>query len=460
MQYNPGPEYIISRNGEFGPRTGSPRGHYGMDFTTAPGYTGGAPEVRAAYAGTVHYVGANEYFGNTVVLRHDLGSVGVVYTLYGHLDGRNMPHPSDTISAGTQIGYMGNTGISRGAHLHFEVITGAVPTASTDGGPLGIAGNAGRVNPRDFVWPNGVFGGESPLPPAVPNQVLGTKMPLGADPNEVDRPDNGGVDERTPATNETETANDAWQAQGGDNNYGYGNPDERPANLGGTTDSTNNGWASNNGFGGDKDRSLAEPDSAPEGPSGGFVTDGSEPGSGFDGIGGPATPSNETETTNDAWQAQGDNNYGYGNPNEGGYSGNNETETSNDAWMQSGGYYNGNNEMEGANDAWGNLGQTETAPADFNGLNNTLFDSANGYDNSATTNADFNGLEGYSGNASSGYDYGSYSNEMESANDAWNVSGHVRWIVWSGARTRAPASAVNGVCRSGTIVDTAVLLPD
>jgi hypothetical protein len=98
--------------------------------------------------------------------------------------------------------------------------------------------------------------------------------------------------------------------------------------------------------------------------------------------------------------------------------------------------------MEDANDSWGNLGQTETAPADFNGLNKTLFDSGNAYDNSATTYADFNGLEGYSGNASSGYDHSSSSNEIETANDAWNGSGLVRRIVCE--RRPQPRNHVRG----------------
>jgi hypothetical protein len=50
---------------------------------------------------------------------------------------------------------------------------------------------------------------------------------------------------------------------------------------------------------------YGNPDQAPEGPSGGFITDGSEPGAGFDGIGASSPPSNETETSNGTWMTQG-----------------------------------------------------------------------------------------------------------------------------------------------------------
>lgn len=57
-------------------------------------------------------------YGNYVMLKHDNG----MYTLYAHLKyGSVTVNLGDRVSKGQVIGYMGNTGYSFGAHLHFEV---------------------------------------------------------------------------------------------------------------------------------------------------------------------------------------------------------------------------------------------------------------------------------------------------------------------------------------------------
>ena len=57
-------------------------------------------------------------YGNYVKIRHDNG----MYTLYAHMKyGSVEAKIGQRVSRGQTIGYMGNTGYSFGAHLHFEV---------------------------------------------------------------------------------------------------------------------------------------------------------------------------------------------------------------------------------------------------------------------------------------------------------------------------------------------------
>lgn len=57
-------------------------------------------------------------YGNYILIKHDNG----YYTLYAHLKyGSINLNVGDTVTKGQVIAYMGNTGMSYGAHLHFEV---------------------------------------------------------------------------------------------------------------------------------------------------------------------------------------------------------------------------------------------------------------------------------------------------------------------------------------------------
>ena len=61
-------------------------------------------------------------YGNLVVLDHGFG----ISTRYGHLS-RIGVRVGQTVRAGELIGAVGSTGVSTGAHLHFEVIVGGTP---------------------------------------------------------------------------------------------------------------------------------------------------------------------------------------------------------------------------------------------------------------------------------------------------------------------------------------------
>lgn len=92
-----------------------PRGrgmHKGIDI----GLITGEP-IYATFEGKVRYAKYNSGgYGNLVILRHPNG----LETYYGHLCKLNV-EVNDYVVAGQVIGYGGNTGRSRGAHLHFEV---------------------------------------------------------------------------------------------------------------------------------------------------------------------------------------------------------------------------------------------------------------------------------------------------------------------------------------------------
>ncbi len=101
------------------PVYGTQKFHSGIDI--AVGF--GTPVV-AADSGTVIYLetpclGCNyggSGYGNYVIIDHGNG----ISTLYGHM--RNVyVSNGETVSAGQQIGEVGSTGTSTGAHLHFEV---------------------------------------------------------------------------------------------------------------------------------------------------------------------------------------------------------------------------------------------------------------------------------------------------------------------------------------------------
>ena len=99
--------------------------HNGIDLVGA-GYT--LDNVVAHSDGTVVGIVSNcnrntsktgeKIYGNYVKIKHDNG----MYTFYAHLKyGSVAVKLNQRVTKGTVLGYMGNTGYSFGAHLHFEV---------------------------------------------------------------------------------------------------------------------------------------------------------------------------------------------------------------------------------------------------------------------------------------------------------------------------------------------------
>jgi murein DD-endopeptidase MepM/ murein hydrolase activator NlpD len=85
--------------------------HPGLDISAEYGQP-----VIATGDATVNGAGYNGAYGNMVTLDHGFG----IMTKYGHLS-RIAVMGSQRVKRGDVIGYVGSTGRSTGAHLHYEV---------------------------------------------------------------------------------------------------------------------------------------------------------------------------------------------------------------------------------------------------------------------------------------------------------------------------------------------------
>jgi murein DD-endopeptidase MepM/ murein hydrolase activator NlpD len=95
------------------PILGIYRAHTGTDFGAAAG-----TPVKATAAGTVIFAGRDGGYGNLVELRHWEGYT----TRYAHLRGfaRGI-HRGVHVKEGQVIGYVGQTGLATGPHVHYEI---------------------------------------------------------------------------------------------------------------------------------------------------------------------------------------------------------------------------------------------------------------------------------------------------------------------------------------------------
>ena len=93
----------------FGPRWR--RWHYGLDLALPTG-----EPIYAAFDGVVRISKLNRSYGNLVIIHHANG----LETYYAHMSKRNVV-AGQHVKSGDIIGLCGNTGRSRGSHLHFEI---------------------------------------------------------------------------------------------------------------------------------------------------------------------------------------------------------------------------------------------------------------------------------------------------------------------------------------------------
>ena len=104
----------------FGPRKAPKRGastyHKGVDWATATG-----TPIYASSGGVVERAGWGKGYGYCVYINHPDGR----QTRYGHLS-RVLVSAGQSVSQGQRIALSGNTGVSTGPHLHFEILINGV----------------------------------------------------------------------------------------------------------------------------------------------------------------------------------------------------------------------------------------------------------------------------------------------------------------------------------------------
>ena len=110
-------DYVITSG--FGERdiglAGASTYHEGIDISTPDGKS---IPVFAAGDGTAEATGYTSRAGNYVILNHGNG----ITTVYMHLAEETVfVKRGDFIGQGQVLGFMGDTGVSSGVHLHFEV---------------------------------------------------------------------------------------------------------------------------------------------------------------------------------------------------------------------------------------------------------------------------------------------------------------------------------------------------
>ncbi len=112
----PSCSYITSRFGNrLHPILNEWRYHSGLDIGASYGSA-----VTASDGGTVIMASVNGGYGNCVMINHGNG----YYSLYGHLSGYAVSE-GEAVGQGQVIGYVGDTGLVTGPHLHFEIRYGS-----------------------------------------------------------------------------------------------------------------------------------------------------------------------------------------------------------------------------------------------------------------------------------------------------------------------------------------------
>lgn len=85
--------------------------HFGMDFSAKTG-----TPIYATANGVIKRISSKGSFGKHIIINHGFG----YETLYAHMN-RFATRKGQKVKRGEIIGYVGNTGMSAGPHLHYEI---------------------------------------------------------------------------------------------------------------------------------------------------------------------------------------------------------------------------------------------------------------------------------------------------------------------------------------------------
>jgi murein DD-endopeptidase MepM/ murein hydrolase activator NlpD len=124
------------------------RAHKGVDYAAPHG-----TPIKAAGDGKIIFRGVKGGYGNTVILQHG----GNITTLYAHMSNFDKKARNGTrVKQGQVIGYVGQTGLASGPHLHYE-----------------YRKNGAHLNPRTVKLPNA-----SPIDASLKADFLRAAAPL------------------------------------------------------------------------------------------------------------------------------------------------------------------------------------------------------------------------------------------------------------------------------------------
>jgi murein DD-endopeptidase MepM/ murein hydrolase activator NlpD len=107
------------------PTAGASSNHQGIDLAGSRG-----TPIKASKAGVVTVRSSSRSAGNYVTIKHD----NTYSSIYMHLE-NSIVKKGQMVSQGQVIGYMGDSGVTTGVHLHF-----------------GIIKNGGYVNPANYMY--------------------------------------------------------------------------------------------------------------------------------------------------------------------------------------------------------------------------------------------------------------------------------------------------------------------
>jgi murein DD-endopeptidase MepM/ murein hydrolase activator NlpD len=146
------------------PITGERKMHTGTDFAAPDG-----TPILAAADGTVTVAEFSGGYGGLIVIEHTIDGQTVA-TAYAHMwqSGIHV-RPGDRVNAGQHIGDVGSSGMSTGAHLHFEVRPGGTNGEAIDAAawlnehgaanlPTATSGSPAACNNTTAGTPTGVDG--------------------------------------------------------------------------------------------------------------------------------------------------------------------------------------------------------------------------------------------------------------------------------------------------------------